>query len=85
MVYFPEPMDDQKKRKRSYLGRIPSIDFWDEAYQLFLEFASPEELEDDILTREHWMKLVKYLDLIKTHIQRSHLIIHYNLIHKQFL
>ena len=61
MVYFSEPMDVQKKRKRSYLGRIPSIDFWDEAYQLFLEFASPEELEDDILTRETLDEISKVL------------------------
>jgi hypothetical protein len=49
-------MDDfweyTEKRQKSYLGRIPSEDFWDEAYQLFLEFGSPEELENDILRRE---------------------------------
>lgn len=49
-------MDDfweyTENRKKSYLGRIPSEDFWDEAYQLFLEFGSPEELENDILKRE---------------------------------
>lgn len=45
------------KRKNSYLGRIPSQDFWDEAYQLFLEFATPEELEEDILKRETFQKI----------------------------
>ena len=45
------------KRKNSYLGRIPSQDFWDEAYQLFLEFATPEELEEDILKRETLQKI----------------------------
>lgn len=45
------------KRKKSYLGRIPSQDFWDEAYQLFLEFATPEELEEDILKRETLEKI----------------------------
>lgn len=54
-------MDDfwvyMDKRKKSYLGRIPSQDFWDEAYQLFLEFATPEELEEDILKRETLQKI----------------------------
>ncbi len=54
-------MDDfwvyMDKRKNSYLGRIPSQDFWDEAYQLFLEFATPEELEEDILKRETLEKI----------------------------
>lgn len=45
------------KRKKSYLGRIPSEDLWDEAYNLFLEFGSPEELEQDILTRETLQKI----------------------------
>lgn len=45
----------------SYLGRVPSVDFWDEAYQLFLEFASPEELDEDILTRETLEKINKAL------------------------
>ena len=48
---------EQMKRKTSYLGRVPSVDFWDEAYQLFLEFASPEELEEDILTRKTLEKI----------------------------
>lgn len=38
-------MEEQKKRKRSYLGRIPSVDFWDE----------------DILTRETLDKVSKAL------------------------
>jgi len=54
-------MDDfwiyMDKRKKSYLGRIPSQDFWDEAYELFLEFATPEELEEDILKRETLQKI----------------------------
>jgi hypothetical protein len=48
---------EKMKRKMSYLGRVPSVDFWDEAYQLFLEFASPEELDEDILTRETLEKI----------------------------
>jgi hypothetical protein len=50
-----------EKRKKSYLGRIPSEDFWGEAYQLFLEIASPEELENDILKRDTLQKISKEL------------------------
>jgi len=57
---FPD-LEEKMKRKMSYLGRVPSVDFWDEAYQLFLEFASPEELDEDILTRETLEKINKAL------------------------
>ena len=61
-------MDDfqiyMDKRKKSYLGRIPSQDFWDEAYELFLEFATPEELEEDILKRETLQKISTALGYI---------------------
>ena len=46
-----------EEHKKSYLDRIPSQDFWNEAYQLFLEFATPEELEEDILKRETLQKI----------------------------
>ena len=49
--------DLEQMKRKSYLGRVPSVDFWDEAYQLFLEFASPEELDEDILTRETLEKI----------------------------
>jgi hypothetical protein len=42
---------------RSYLGKIPSKDFYGEAYELFLEYASPEELETDTLKRETLQKI----------------------------
>jgi len=61
-------MDDfwiyMDKRKKSYLGRIPSQDFWDEAYELFLEFSTPEELEEDILKRETLQKISTALGYI---------------------
>ena len=49
--------DCRNNEAKSYLRRIPSQDFWDEAYQLFLEFATPEELEKDILKRETLQKI----------------------------
>jgi hypothetical protein len=45
------------KKRQSYLGKIPSKDFWDEAYQLFLDYATPEELETDTLKRETLYKI----------------------------
>lgn len=45
------------KKRKSYLGKIPSKDFWDEAYQLFLDYATPEELETDTLKRETLEKI----------------------------
>jgi hypothetical protein len=41
-------------------GVIPSLDFnWD-AYQQFLSFATPYELENDILTKETVAKIALY-------------------------
>jgi len=47
----------QITNRKSYLGRIPSRDFWDEAYQLYLKYASSEELEQDIITKETLKKI----------------------------
>jgi hypothetical protein len=47
-----------RKKSRSYLGRIPSKDFFPEAYELFLKLASPEELEEDIITRKTLEKII---------------------------
>ena len=44
-------------KRQSYLGKIPSKDFWGEAYQLFLDYATPEELETDTLKRETLQKI----------------------------
>ena len=51
------------KKRKSYLGRIPSQDFWDEAYELFLSIATPEELEEDIITRDTLQKMTTALGL----------------------
>lgn len=40
------------KKLKSYLGKIPSQDFNEEQYEVFLTVASPEELEEDIITRK---------------------------------
>lgn len=49
------------KKRKSYLGRIPSQDFFDEAYDLFLSIATPEELEEDIITRDTLRKITTQL------------------------
>ena len=40
------------KKVKSYLGIIPSQQLTEEQYGVFLEIASPEELEEDIITRK---------------------------------
>lgn len=40
------------KKVKSYLGIIPSQQLTEEQYGVFLEIASPEELEQDIITRK---------------------------------
>lgn len=51
----------------SYFGLTPSIDFDDDKYQFFLHFATAEELEKDIITRETMVKIAERLgkDLTK--------------------
>ena len=46
------------KKVKSYLGKIPSEDFDPEQYAVFLEIASPEELEEDIITRQTLHKII---------------------------
>lgn len=48
------------KRKESSGGIIPSMDFSWDAYQQFLSFATPYELENDILTKETVQKMALY-------------------------
>jgi hypothetical protein len=54
--------EHQTKKRKSYLGRIPSQDFFDEAYDLFLSIATPEELEEDIITRDTHRKITNQLE-----------------------
>ena len=48
------------KKVKSYLGKIPSEDFNQEQYEVFLSVASAEELEQDIITRETLHKIMSY-------------------------
>ena len=51
------------KKLKSYLGKIPSQDFNEEHYEVFLTVASPEELEEDILTKQTLQKIMKHFEL----------------------
>lgn len=42
----------------SYKGLIPSINFKDYEYSLYLQYASPEELERDIVSEKTYLKMV---------------------------
>ena len=42
----------------SYKGLIPSINFKDYEYSLYLQYASPEELEQDIVSEKTYLKMV---------------------------
>ena len=44
----------------SYRQIIPSTDFTEDDYNLFLFFASPYELENDIITEETYEKIIRY-------------------------
>ena len=60
-------MDDfwqeELKKRSSYLGKIPSQDFNEEQYEVFLTVASSEELEQDILTKQTLDKIENYSTL----------------------
>jgi len=45
----------------SYKGLIPSINFNEDEYSLYLQYASAVELEKDILTEETYVEIMKTL------------------------
>lgn len=55
-------MDDywhhQEKLRQSHKGLIPSINFKDYEYSLYLQYASAEELERDIVSEKTYLKMV---------------------------
>ena len=54
-------MEIEEKRFNSYLGKVPSVDFCDDAYHYFLHYASVEELEGDILKLQTLIKIGEVL------------------------
>ena len=49
------------KSIQSYKGLIPSTNFNEDEYYLYLQYASAEELEKDILTEDTYVKIMKTL------------------------
>jgi hypothetical protein len=45
------------------INRTPSIDFYSEAYEVYLKYAQPYELENDIVTKVTLQKITKELEL----------------------
>lgn len=58
------PDDDYQSEKlylkiiQSYKGLIPSVNFDEYGYSLYLQYASAEELERDIVTRKTYVKMI---------------------------
>jgi hypothetical protein len=59
---FWEQVERQDQKKRSYLHKIPSEDFPSEAYELFLTYATPQELEEDIVIQDTFRKITAALE-----------------------
>jgi len=61
------PDDDYQSEKmiikslQSYKGLIPSINFNEYEYSLYLQYASTVELEKDILKEETYVEIMKTL------------------------
>lgn len=47
---------------QSYKGLFPSKDFKDDEYSLYLEYASAEELERDIVSEKTYRKITTHDD-----------------------
>jgi len=62
MDSFWEQVNRTEHKKRSYLHKIPSQDFPPEAYELFLTYATPEELEQDIVIQDTFRKITASLE-----------------------
>lgn len=49
-----------RKSLLSYKGLIPSINFNEDEYSLYLQYASPEELERDIVSEKTYRKIIAH-------------------------
>ena len=56
---FINPTNKAIQKVSSYRQIIPSKDFTEDDYNLFLVFASPQELEKDIITEETYKKIIR--------------------------
>lgn len=60
MTDFEKVLMIDLKRRKTVGGVRPSLDFSWDAYQQFLSFATPYELENDTLTKETVAKMALY-------------------------
>ena len=51
------------KSLQSYKGLIPSINFNEYEYSLYLQYASAGELEEDIVTEKTYRKIISHDNL----------------------
>lgn len=51
------------KSMQSYKGLIPSVDFDEYRYSLYLQYASADELERDIMTEKTYRKIISHDNL----------------------
>lgn len=62
---MPDDLQEQEellfKRLKSFYGIIPSTDFDSTAYYFFIEFASADELESDIVQKDTLIKITHSL------------------------
>ena len=58
---FINPTEKAIQKAISYRQIIPSTDFNEDEYSLYLQYASAVELEKDILTEETYVKIMKTL------------------------
>ena len=56
---FINPTNKAIQKVSSYRQIIPSTDLSVDDYNLFLIFASPQELEKDIITEETYKKIIR--------------------------
>jgi hypothetical protein len=56
---YIDPMERTIQKLSSYNKLIPSTDFKDDEYSLYLEYASADELERDIVKEETYQLIMR--------------------------
>jgi hypothetical protein len=56
---FEEPIEKAIQQMLSYKGYIPSKDLNEYQYQIYLQVATPQELERDIISEETMRKVIR--------------------------
>jgi len=56
---YEEPIEKAIQKMLSYKGYIPSKDLNEYQYQIYLQVATPQELEMDIISEETMRKVIR--------------------------